>query len=129
MANESKCVFGNDKVDYLSHVISKAGVAMDAEKLHAIKNWQLPQNIKQLRGFLGLTSYYRKFVKVYDIICKPLTKLLKKDAVGWDQEATLAFESLKEAMVNPLVLSQPDLSKPFVIKTNASGPGIGAILI
>lgn len=53
----------------------------------------------------------------------------KKNAVGWDQEATLAFESLKEAMVNPLVLSQPDLSKPFVIKTNASGPGIGAILI
>jgi len=78
MANESKCVFDNDKVEYLSHVISKAGVAMDAEKLHAIKNWQLPQNIKQLRGFLGLTSYYKKFVKVYDIICKPPTKLLKK---------------------------------------------------
>jgi len=105
VAKKSKCIFGDDKMEYLGHVISETGVATDLEKLQAIKNWPLPQNIKQLRGFLGLTGYYWKFVKGYDIICFPLTKLLKKDVVGWDQEATLPFEALKKAMVNPPVLS------------------------
>ena len=85
VAKESKCVFGDDMVEYLGHVISKARMATKPEKLQAIKKWLLPQDIKQLRRFLGLTGYYTKFIKGYGLICRPLTKLLKKDAMGWDQ--------------------------------------------
>ena len=83
-AKKNKCVFGDDKVKYLGHAIFKTDVATYPEKLQAIKNWPLPQNIKQLQGFLKLTCYYIKFIKGHSIICRPLTKLLKKDVVGWD---------------------------------------------
>jgi len=112
VAKESKCVFCDDRVEYIGHIISKDGVATDPEKLQAIKNWPLPQSIKQLRGFLGLTGYYRKFIRTYGIICRPLTRLLKKDAVGWGT-----------------ILTLPDLSKIFSVETDASGASIGAVLI
>jgi hypothetical protein len=66
-------------------------VSTDPHKIKAILDWPLPSNIKQLRGFLGLTGYYRRFIKGYGIICKPLTQLLKKDAYRWNEEATTTF--------------------------------------
>lgn len=79
-AKESKCSFGHKYVEYLGHVISEAGVATYPEKIKCIVNWPSPKNLKELRGILGLISYYMKFIRGYALICKPLYDLLRKDA-------------------------------------------------
>ena len=127
-AKLSKCSFGATEVDYLGHTITGAGVAMENSKIEAVKKWPTPTNLKQVRGFLGLTGYYRRFIKNYASIAAPLTDLLKKDAFNWNVKAAEAFENLQFAMTTAPVLALPNFKQPFTLETDASGVGVGAIL-
>jgi hypothetical protein len=128
-AKLSKCSFGKEEVEYLGHVISQEGVKVDPEKIKAITEWPKPKNISKLRGFLGLTSYYRRFIKNYAHLTTPLLNLLKKNSFKWDNSAQECFETLKRVMSSTPVLATPDFAKPFVVECDASGIGIGAVLM
>lgn len=127
-AKLSKCSFGVSKIDYLGHIVSSQGVEMDGTKLIAINDWPIPSSVTQLRGFLGLTGYYRRFIRGYATIAAPLTSLLQKNSFLWSAEAEAAFLALKRAVTEAPVLRLPDFSQPFVVEADASGLGIGAVL-
>jgi hypothetical protein len=127
-AKLSKCSFGQREVDYLGHIVSYSGVHIDANKIRDVLEWPTPTNIKQLRGFLGLTGYYRRFIKAYAQLAGPWTDLLKKDAFMWNHVADTSFNKLKQAITSAPVLRLPDFSQPFTLETDASGTGVGAVL-
>lgn len=125
----SKCYCGQDKVDYLGHFISGKGVETDPQKIKAILTWSAPKNVKELRRFLGLAGYYRKFIKRYAWMSKPLTQLLKKGNFTWSEDAQFAFEKLRSALNSTPVLALLDFSQTFIIEADASQGGIGAVLM
>jgi hypothetical protein len=128
-AKQSKCVFAVPQVEYLGHVISGQGVATDPKKIAAIAAWQSPASVTQLRSFLGLSGYYRRFISGYSLICRPLHDLLKKGLYTWQPEHENAFQTLKQALTTAPVLALPNFSEPFILETDASGSGLGAVLM
>lgn len=90
-----KCQFGQEQVNYLGHVISKHGVAVDNDKISAMLEWPKPTTLKALRGFIGLTGYYHKFIQGYGKLAGPLTSMLKKDSFFWNLEAETAFWTIE----------------------------------
>lgn len=110
-------------------MVSEGGVRADPMKIEAMMEWPKPRAVKHVRGFIGLTGYYRKFVKDYASIAAPLTDLLRKDKFEWTEAASEAFKALKQAMATNPILQLPDFAKPFTIETDASNVGIGAVLL
>lgn len=126
----SKRHFSQQKLSYLGHIISVISIATDPAKVVAIVSWPVPMNARELRGFLGLAEFYRKFIRHFAIIAKPVTNLLKKGIYYiWTSDHQLAFDTLKQAMSSAPVLTIPDFTKPFIIKTDASNSGVGAVLM
>jgi hypothetical protein len=128
-AKESKCEFGMTEVLYLGHIIGVKGVQVHQEKIQAIMEWPTPKTLTELRGFLGICTYYKKFVKGFSQLCAPLTDLTKKGAFKWSEEAQFTFDKMKKVMSTCPVLALQDFNQPFTLECDASEEGIGAVLM
>lgn len=125
----SKCTFAELSVEFLGHIVSGDGIRPDPRKIAVVANWPAPRNVRELRSFLGLASYYRRFIHNFSMIAKPLNALLKQSTSwSWGAEQEAAFQSLVARLCSQPVLAFPDHSQPFLLSTDASGSGIGAIL-
>ncbi|GJT60682.1 ty3-gypsy retrotransposon protein [Tanacetum coccineum] len=126
---QSKCVFGALSLEYLGHIISGQGVEMDPKKIDAVKDWPVPTNQRQVRGFLGLAGYYRRFIKDYATVVAPLTSLLQKHGFQWGEMEQKVFDDLKSRMSSAPILGLPNFDEMFVVETDASDVGIGVVLL
>jgi len=125
----SKCLFARRQLQYLGHIVSTDGVAPDLKKIQTMVNWPRPSSTTKLREFLGLTGFYRRFIKTYASIAGPLNALLCKDQFHWNYEAQNAFEHLKTLMTQVSILATPDFNLPFILETDASGIAMGVVLL
>jgi hypothetical protein len=129
-AKFSKCEFWINKVSFLGHVISSEGNVADPSKVRDILEWEPPKYVHQVRSFLGLAGYYRKFIPNFSKISKPITELLKKGTkYVWSKKCDEAFQTLKKLLTTLPVLAQPDIAKPFDVYYDASGTGLGCVLM
>ena len=126
-----KCQLAMGKCSYLGHIVGDGIIQPEKSKLEAVKNYPTPTTKKRVRVFLGLTGYYRKFIPAYANLAVTLTDLTRKSAptrVRWTSECEKAFQSLKEALCSRPILRSPDLDKEFILQTDASDRGVGAVL-
>lgn len=123
-----KCSFAQPQVEYLGHVVSVRGVEPVPSKISAIQQWPIPQSTRDLRSFLGLAGFYRRFIRGYATIAAPLVKVTTLSSFQWSTPAQLAFDQLKEALSTAPVLALPDFTIAFTLETDASGVGMGAVL-
>ncbi|PIK59004.1 putative thy-1 membrane glycoprotein isoform X1 [Apostichopus japonicus] len=137
----SKCHLFQEEIGYLGHVVSSKGIATDPEKTAVVEKWEAPRNAKEVRSFLGLAGYYRRFIKGFSKIAGPLYDLVgattkksgkevtpKQNSFQWLSKQQEAFEKLKKSLTTAPVLSYPDYTKPFIVHTDASAQGLGAVL-
>ena len=127
-----KCQFVRESVEYLGHIISADGIAPDPKKIEKVKNYKIPTNADEVRSFLGLAGYYRRFIKNFGSIARPLTRKTTKEVIkqpfNWTEEDHKAFETLRTHLVTPPILAFPDFNAEFLLFTDACDYGIGAIL-
>jgi predicted amidophosphoribosyltransferase len=129
-ANLKKCTFCTDKLVFLGFVVSRRGIEMDEEKVKAIQEWPTPTTISQVRSFHGLASFYRQFVHDFSSLAAPLTEVITKNvSFKWGKEQEKAFIMIKEKLTNAPLLVLSNFAKTFEIECDASGIGIGAVLI
>ena len=127
-----KCQLGMHECIYLGYVVGNGVVKPDPEKIKAVLDFPTPVTKKQVRAFLGLTGYYRKFVENYATLAVPLTDLTKKslpDKVEWTPACEVSFNTLKDMLCKTPVLNNPDFGKQFILQTDASDRGVGVVLI
>ena len=130
----SKCNFLQKQVKYLGHIVSQDGIRTDPEKTSAVRDWPVPTSVKQLRSFLGFLGFYRRFIRNFSRIAQPLQDLLKKPTAEsprsftWNSIHQTAFDSLKQSLCSAPVLAFADFQRPFILHTDASSSGLGAIL-
>ena len=126
----SKCHFAQNQICYLGHIVSQQGVQADPEKLKAVSLYPVPHNIKELRHFLGLANYYRRFIEGYSAIAEPLHKLTRKTAGGyqWNHDCDKAFSLLKQKLTTSPILAYPCFEQPFILATDASEFAVGGVL-
>ena len=128
-AKRSKCTFFAKRIEYLGFIVSQEGISVDPAKVQDIVDWPQPKNVREVRGFLGITGWYRIFIKDYAKIAGPITKLLKKNAkIIWESDQEISFQELKAILTSAPVLKLPDFNSPFDVITDASGIAIGGVL-
>ena len=125
----SKCELSKRRVKYLGHIVSSQGVATGPEKVEAIKHWPSPGNLKDLQAFLGTAGYYRQYLENFATDAKPLTHLTSKGVPwNWDEDCQAAFHTLQQGLISAPVLGYPDPRLEYILDTDASAFGAGAVL-
>ena len=125
----SKCELLKTKVAFLGHVVSGQGVSPDPAKVTKIQDWEPPKNVKEVRAYLGLCSYYRRFIKDFASIAAPLHRLTEKQvAFEWSEDCQEAFDALQKALTSDSLMAYPSAEGEFILDTDASDTGIGAML-
>ena len=129
-AKLSKCEFWLKEVSFLGHVISEGGVSVDLGKVRDVLEWEAPQNVSEIRSFLGMAGYYRCFIEGFSKIARPMTKLLEKGSrFVWTAECQASFDELKKRLISAPVLIMPDVQKSFSVYCDASRQGLGCVLM
>jgi hypothetical protein len=124
-----KCHFLQPKLEFLGHIVSGDGIMADPAKIEKVKNFPIPTTRTKVRSFLGLASYYRKFIKDFSTIAQPLNQLLRKDSeLEWTQKCQVSFDALKEKLITEPILAYPNFQRTFYLTTDGSAKGLGAVL-
>ena len=125
-----KCAFWLSEVSFLGHVINQHGISVDPKNVASIVEWERPTSVTEIRSFLGLAGYYRRFVSNFSSIAKPMTRLTEKGVpFVWTNDCEVSFQTLKEKLVNAPILSLPESGKRFTLYTDASRIGLGCVLM